>query len=244
MKTRIIHTKFWKDGKVRKLSKNARLLFIFILSCEEINIAGCFELLDDEIKLRTGLTNKELQNAKLELQKISRIRFMDGWIYVINASKYNNYRKSPKNEIAYQKELKLIPQEIQDSLMKDNIINSTTDTTMNNTIDSNHKSEIRNKKSKIKNKKNFSKKRVIKAFDMFWASYPRKVGKKKTKEIFLKKFTKFNNINDAGNLFNEIMNGLKLQDKSKQWEETKYIPHPSTWLNQERWNDQLNPDEL
>jgi hypothetical protein len=24
----------------------------------------------------------------------------------------------------------------------------------------------------------------------------------------------------------------------KQWQDTSYIPHPSTWLNQERWEDE------
>ena len=30
--------------------------------------------------------------------------------------------------------------------------------------------------------------------------------------------------------------------KSKEWkkENGKYIPHPTTWLNQKRWEDELN----
>ena len=30
--------------------------------------------------------------------------------------------------------------------------------------------------------------------------------------------------------------------KSQQWQDPQHIPHPSTWLNGRRWDDEL-PDE-
>lgn len=71
-------------------------------------------------------------------------------------------------------------------------------------------------------------------FDAFWDLYPRKVNKKKSKEKFLK-------ICKDEKIFNSIMRGLKKQMKSVEWQNDggKYIPHPTTWLNGERWQDEV-----
>ena len=44
-------------------------------------------------------------------------------------------------------------------------------------------------------------------------------------------------------LFEIIMEALENQKKSRQWTDKKgqFIPHPTTWLNQERWNDEIKP---
>lgn len=72
-------------------------------------------------------------------------------------------------------------------------------------------------------------------FDAFWDLYPRKVNKKKSKEKFFK-------ICKDENTFNAIMRGLKKQIKTSQWqkESGQYVPHPTTWLNGERWQDEVN----
>jgi hypothetical protein len=58
--------------------------------------------------------------------------------------------------------------------------------------------------------------------------YPRKVSKKKTLSIFLKIDLKE---------FDDIVKGVRNLINTNT--EIKYIPHPSTWLNQERWKDEL-----
>ena len=72
-------------------------------------------------------------------------------------------------------------------------------------------------------------------FDAFWDLYPRKVNKKKSKEKFLK-------ICKDENTFNAIMRGLKKQMNSLQWQKDdgQYVPHPTTWLNGERWLDEVD----
>lgn len=72
-------------------------------------------------------------------------------------------------------------------------------------------------------------------FDKFWKLYPRKVNKKKAKDKFFR-------ICKDENTFNAIMRGLKKQMKSVEWQNEggKYIPHPTTWLNGERWLDEVD----
>ena len=69
-----------------------------------------------------------------------------------------------------------------------------------------------------------------KMFDFFWKRYPRKVSKKESLRIFL-------NLNKDKKL--KVLKAVPIFSESVKDTEEKYIPHPSTWLNQERWEDSL-----
>lgn len=73
-------------------------------------------------------------------------------------------------------------------------------------------------------------------FELFYKSYPRHIKKAKVEEWFLK-----NKPNE--DLFNLIMNQLEKFKKSEEWKQEKFIPHPSTWLNQKRWEDEIKTRE-
>ena len=67
-------------------------------------------------------------------------------------------------------------------------------------------------------------------FEDFWAAYPRKVAKGNARKAFaaaMKKAT-----------IEEISAGLNKQLAALSKKERQYIPHASTWLNGERWNDE------
>lgn len=69
------------------------------------------------------------------------------------------------------------------------------------------------------------------AFEVFWTAYPRKVGKGAARKRFdtaIKKTT-----------LEVMLSAIEAQKKSDQWTKDggQFIPHPSTWLNQERWSD-------
>lgn len=70
-------------------------------------------------------------------------------------------------------------------------------------------------------------------FDRFWSKYPRKEGKKKAWEKWLR-------LNPDRALFVAIMSGLDAHKRSEQWRRG-VIPHPTTWLNGARWEDELTP---
>jgi hypothetical protein len=73
-------------------------------------------------------------------------------------------------------------------------------------------------------------------FKLFWKIYPRKVARKVA-------FTSWQKINPDQNTFKKIMCGLEAYIKSGQWNEVKFIPHPATWLNQQRWNDEIKGEQ-
>lgn len=69
------------------------------------------------------------------------------------------------------------------------------------------------------------------AFDTFWTAYPRKVGKPTAFQAFCKALKR-------GTLA-EIMAGLALHLPCEQWKDPTKVPHPTTWLNRDGWNDQV-----
>lgn len=73
-------------------------------------------------------------------------------------------------------------------------------------------------------------------FNEFWTEYPKKVGKKAAQNSWKK-------LKPDAVLFERIMQAVKNAKDSEQWdrENGRFIPNPSTWLNQGRWDDELTP---
>ncbi|EPH2637469.1 phage replication protein [Pseudomonas aeruginosa] len=71
-------------------------------------------------------------------------------------------------------------------------------------------------------------------FDQFWAVYPNKTCKAKAR-------AKWEKLKVTPDLFNKIMAGLRKQCASQAWlkDGGQFVPHPTTWLNGERWNDEV-----
>jgi hypothetical protein len=71
------------------------------------------------------------------------------------------------------------------------------------------------------------------AFKEFWEAYPKKVNKKGC----YKSFCKIKNLKAEMPL---IMEALERFKASKGWlkDNGQFIPHPTTWINQERWKDE------
>ena len=70
-------------------------------------------------------------------------------------------------------------------------------------------------------------------FESFWEIYPKHQDKKKAKQKFLKLCT-----NEKE--YKAIMDGLRNVLPIWAKKDTKYIPMPTTWLNGERWNDEVD----
>lgn len=71
-------------------------------------------------------------------------------------------------------------------------------------------------------------------FAEFWSLYPKKVGKKAALGAWKR-------IKMDTALFNKIMAAVEAAKGSRQWQRDngQYIPNPATYLNQGRWDDEL-----
>jgi len=70
-------------------------------------------------------------------------------------------------------------------------------------------------------------------FDSFWKAYPRKINKGFAKKVFAK-------MKVTEDLLAKMIQAIEVQKRSV-WKDKdpQYIPHPSTWLNGERWEDEV-----
>lgn len=87
-------------------------------------------------------------------------------------------------------------------------------------------------KEKINNK--VSKETYTREFEVFWAAYPRHTGKQDAYKAFVK-------LKPDEALMQVILAGIERQKQSAQWTKDggQFIPHPATWLNGCRWEDEL-----
>ena len=71
-------------------------------------------------------------------------------------------------------------------------------------------------------------------FDRFWAAYPRHVNKQGAMRAFEK-------LKPTEELLEKMIAAIGKQIESEQWtkDNGQYIPHPQTWLNGKRWEDEL-----
>jgi hypothetical protein len=70
-------------------------------------------------------------------------------------------------------------------------------------------------------------------FPEFWKAYPRKVGKESARKAWRK-------VKPSAAVQAIILQAIATQKRTEQWQKNagQYIPHPSTWLNDRRWEDE------
>lgn len=70
-------------------------------------------------------------------------------------------------------------------------------------------------------------------FEQFWEMYPRKVSKREAFKAWMKMKEP-----------DKLLAVSAIENHIKYWElkgtEKEFIPHPSTWINQGRWEDELD----
>ena len=75
-------------------------------------------------------------------------------------------------------------------------------------------------------------KALEKSFALFWEAYPRKKAKGDAE-------TAWGKLRPTDELCQTILQALTLQKQHSGWDDRKYIPYPSSWLNGRRWEDEL-----
>ena len=91
--------------------------------------------------------------------------------------------------------------------------------------------ERKGKESKVNNNTNTNT--IDRNFDLFWSTYPKKVGKKNCQKIW-----KRLKVDEK----EKIIKALPAHVNCDKWQDDngRFIPNPATWLNQGRWDDEIN----
>lgn len=74
-------------------------------------------------------------------------------------------------------------------------------------------------------------------FDQFWTLYPRKVKKLDALRAWEK--------GKCSAILHKILTAVQRHCTSEEWRKDggKYIPHPTSWLNKQRWDDELKVED-
>ena len=95
---RQVHVKMYSDPKFERLSKDAKWLFAYLITCPHRNESALFTVTINRMCLDTGLTSGELQTAMSELQKGGMVAYDSACevVWVINALKYQTINPKVK----------------------------------------------------------------------------------------------------------------------------------------------------
>jgi hypothetical protein len=238
-KQRYVNTRLWNDNNITMLDPIEKLLFLYFITNEHTNISGIYEVPLKMIAVETGIEESMLKKIIPRLK--DRIRYIDGLVVVKNFIKHQetgsvNIKIGILNclkdininflKTIISKGFYILPRYYCDTLSipyveGSNYLDSDLDLDSNLDLDS----------TKIKKAPEVAKDTEKEnAFNVFWEAYPRKDNKKVSKTRFM---------NLSPKLYPQIMEALAVHKQSKQWQTPEYIPQPSTWLNQQRWEDEV-----
>lgn len=225
----MIDTRFWSDNFISELNPLDRYLFLYFLTNEHTNISGIYEVPLKRISDETGIEKEMLSKMMKRLK--GRIEYIDGWVAIKNFSKYQSDNESVRKGIENAKAL--IPSHI---LQRVDSLLESEDTVGTESDISELESELK-LEPKLNTTKKVMKEGYSTEFDTFWEKYPRKTGKGEAWRSWSK--ARLPTLAD-------ILESLEKQKLSAQWKKDngQFIPHPATWLNQRRWEDEVQEEKI
>lgn len=241
---RMVCTKFWTDSKVKQLSLTEKAVFLYLITNPHTHLCGLYylplSLAIEEIGAPVKWPAILKRFADLELayydeeQRLVWVCKMFGYqgrgenIYKSVAKHLQSFHPSflINSFIDLYIPIKpLIPKDFIEGVQEGDSNplrrGSVTVTDSDSVSDLNLDEEIKIKVDTDKAD-----------FEAFWNAYPRKTGKKKAWDAWRA-------AKDRPSL-PVILAKIAELSKTDQWvkDDGKFIPHPSTWLNQGRWDDQ------
>ena len=221
MSKRFIDTGLFDDSWFMDLSKDAKLLWIYMIT--KCNHAGIIEINPKLFNLQTGIKSyltvmKELGNRIITVKE--HLFFIPKFIYFQYPEFPNSKVKAQNSAIEILKKYKLFNEE--NLTVRQELGNS-----YGNDNDNDNGNDSDNDNGKVST--------LIKeyTFEKFWNVYDKKLGDKSKCE------KKWNKLTDSER--ETIMNTLPVflsTIKDKQ-----YQPYPETYLNQRRWENELQSDK-
>lgn len=253
---RSIQMTFWTDAKVvDNFTPEDRYFYLYLLTNPHTNLCGCYEISMKQISDETGYTKEVVERLFERMEKIHnviRVSKDTKEVLILNWSKFNwtsskDFRKPLYKEInliksqSFREFLQSRADGVETVLTPSNDGAGTTVTvTVSNTVSDSLSDSVIKPVSKSRDKK-INKDIEIetvceKRFKEFWNIYPRKEGKGAARK-------KWEQINPNAELFEKIINAVKENiERNPRWQKQngQFIPHPATWLNQERWDDDIS----
>lgn len=111
-KRRYINTTIWDKSWFRKLSSDARLVYIYLLTCPLSSISGVFEVADARIEFDTNIKTNKIRSAFNELQASGEVARVDDWVIIVRHPDFQKWQTNITIAIGLFKELYEIPKDV------------------------------------------------------------------------------------------------------------------------------------
>lgn len=222
MRNRMIKKEFWTDDKILELPVAARLLFIGMW-----NFADDSGILKNNIKVLKAqifpiddINHEELLSLLKMMQKLGLILVNDDRT-LIKIKNWDNHQKINRPTPSTYEFV-----EGSNDMLNDSSLNPHGVLTPN-------RKERKGIERNIKNQTT----RKDELFDCFYKKYPRKVGKQHALKAFSKLSEKDKELSVSA-----------IDKHVVEWRKSEtlveHIPHPASWLNGKRWEDDLSAVDL
>jgi hypothetical protein len=226
-KQRMVRDSFWTDSYVERLTPDEKLLFIYLLTNPQCNIAGIFELRSKRIAFETGYDIEVVKNILGRFAKDEKIFLFEDWIVLINSPKHQNIRNEKIQQGIKRIFEEDLPPKLIEAMRTDESYMSHCTLLYSTLLNLTLPNSTLPKKSETKPKVE----KPTKGFDEFWLAYPKKAGKGAAEKAWEKMSPDLT----------VVLKSLSEHKTCDQWtrDNGKFIPHPATWLNQKRWEDEV-----
>lgn len=228
---RAIHTTIWTDPRIKALSVEGKLLFVYLITNPHAHISGIYYLPENLIVHELGLKGPSIRRLLDTLSKgylvvsdrVSEV------IWVRNMLRYQGKGEKIIGAVASQLASLhrcIIIKEFLEYYAELNI-------PYRYPIEGVSVKEKEQEKYKEKEQKQDQVKSMgDSGFSLFWQAYPKKIGKGAAEQSWEKKHPPIE----------QVLKAVAEQRNSDQWTKDggQYIPNPATWLNQQRWLDEVS----
>ena len=225
-KHRYINTHFWKDNYIINLDPTEKLVYLYLLTNPQTNIAGIYEINLKEIANDTGIIKEIIDTILKRFERDSKLKYFGGYIIIKNHLKHQDF-KSPKLQSGIAEIINSLPEEVNrvcipyiygmDTLSHLILSNSI----QSNFIKSNpNRSEdgFLEERSKENSKQYFDE-----YFEKWWKFYPRKEGKNQAREFM-------RNENMSEEDFKKLFQATRNYNETVTDREIKFIKAPINFL--------------
>lgn len=220
-KQRYINTHFWDDAYIELLKPMERYLFIYFLTNPHTNICGIYELSLKRMTSEAGLPESKIKATLDKFSEGGKIYYISGWVYVKNFIRHQSV--NPKIVQGIDNKMKEVPSQILKKIKEITPIDSLY--IENELSEPELEPELEPRPNSLRE--------VDDSFDQFWSLYRKKVARDKAKVAWKKV---------KPSEHEAIFTDIRRKNTSESWTKSNgdYIPNPTTYINQRRWEDQVD----
>lgn len=230
-KRRIVNTRYWDDDFISAIDKDGKLFYLYLITNPANDLCGVYELPKAIMAAHTKIDLEKIDQLLVHFQSIGKVIYVQGWVILVNQLKYIEINPSIAKGI--KRGLETVPEHVLQTgyslspvwVQRLTYLNSSFNLSLTDIGQGPVDATLMGKEFDVEE-----------SFDQFWDAYPNKKKKKDAHRVWLK-------IAKNHIIANDIIKHVQRMATTEDWskEKGKFVPHPTTYLNGERWNEDI-PD--